>query len=101
MTTLVNYEIMTDEQLRIESDKYANILDSICPCDNAWDEAYREYFKIQEFRDERYRQNNQKSFDKFYNEHIKGKTWEEIDPDDWGFYSDWHKDMYGHRPRRI
>jgi hypothetical protein len=26
---------------------------------------------------------------------------EEIDPKAWDFYSDWHKDMYGYRPRTI
>ena len=64
-----------------------------------WDEAYAEYEKLSAILDERYREENQEKFNAFYAEHIEGKEWEDIDPEIWGFYSDWHKDMYGFRPR--
>lgn len=42
----------------------------------------------------------------YFKEHFEGKTWEEIRQDEelyecWGYYSDWHKDVYGYRPRAI
>lgn len=98
---MMNYNTMTDEELGNRMDKLGEILETICPCDDAWDEAYKEYFRLEAIRSERYREANQKSFDAFYEAHIKGKTWEEIDPEDWSWYSDWHKDMYGYRPRSI
>jgi hypothetical protein len=66
-----------------------------------WDDAYDEYCKLNIILDERYREENQSSFDAFYEKYIKGKSWEEIDPEDWSFYSDFHKDMFGFRPKRI
>lgn len=98
---MTNYNLMTNAELKNKIHELTNILDTVCPCDNAWDEAYREYSILNAILDERYREENQESFNKFYNEHIKGKTWEEIEPEDWSFYSDWHKDMYGYRPKHI
>ena len=66
-----------------------------------WHEYYTEYDRYSAVLDERYREENQSAFDAFYAEHIEGKSWEEIDPEAWDFYSDWHKDMYGFRPRHI
>ena len=42
----------------------------------------------------------------YFKEHFEGKSWEEIRQDEelydsWGYYSDWHKDVYGFRPRAI
>ena len=42
----------------------------------------------------------------YFNKNFLGKTWEEIRQDEelydcWGYYSDWHKDVYGFRPRAI
>ena len=94
MNTMTNTEI--NKRIRELSD----ILDGY-PVDKVWDEAYKEYCELTSILDERYREENQAKFDSFYEKHIKGKTWEEIDPDDWQFYSDWHKDMYGFRPKFI
>ena len=66
-----------------------------------WDTLYKEYVNLTDIMDERYRKRNQKEFDAFYERHIKGRTWEEIDPKAWDCYSDWHKDMYGFRPKGI
>ena len=71
------------------------------PLESVWNEAYKEYCELTAILDERYREENQASFDAFYAKHIEGKAWEEIDPEAWSFYSDWHKDMYGFRPKHI
>ena len=88
----------TDIQQRVR--ELSNILDGDCTSD-AWADAYIEYNDCNAVLDERYVEENQAAFDAFYAEHIEGKSWEEIDPEDWGFYSDWHKDMYGFRPKSI
>lgn len=66
-----------------------------------WDRLYKEYVNLTDIMDERYRERNQKEFDAFYEKHIKGRKWEEIDQEAWDCYSDWHKDMYGFRPKSI
>lgn len=35
----------------------------------------------------------------FFNEHIAGKSYDELDSDTWGEYSDMYKDVHGIRPR--
>lgn len=97
---MMNYNAMTDAELNERIRELSNILDGNCTTE-AWSEAYDEYCKARVVQDERYRERNQSAFDAFYAKHIEGKTWEEIDPEDWGFYSDWHKDMYGYRPRHV
>ena len=64
-----------------------------------WDKAYAEYSTLTAVLDERYREENRERFEAYYSEHIEGKSLSEIDPEVWDFYSDWHKDMYGFRPR--
>ena len=49
--------------------------------------------------DERYREENIEAFEKFFFKHIYAKEWNEIDLDILQSYSDWHKDMFGYRPR--
>lgn len=93
-------ESMTTERIKKRMDELAAFLES--PIDpEAWNEYYKEYSKLEYILNERYREENQADFDAFYEKHIKGKAWEEIDPEAWDFYSDWHKDMYGFRPRNI
>lgn len=100
MKTFEAIRAMTNEEIRQRVRELMNILD-MQMMDDAWDEAYKEYNRLNAVLDERYREENQADFDAFYTEHIKGKSWEEIDPEDWGFYSDWHKDVYGFRPKHI
>lgn len=88
----------TDIQQRVR--ELSNILDGD-PTTDAWDEAYKEYGRFNAVLDERYVEENQAAFDAFYAEHIEGRSWEEINPEDWDYYSDWHKDMYGFRPKSI
>ena len=90
---------MSDAELSTRANELSNAMWVVTGA--VWDDLYKEYININDILNERYRERNQSAFDAFYAEHIEGKSWEEIDPDDWGFYSDWHKDMYGYRPRHI
>ena len=49
---------------------------------------------------EEYRERELPEITKYFEEHIKGKSWEELDQDCWDWYSDWHKDVFGFRPRQ-
>lgn len=92
---------MTNAQLN-DCYKEANAkLESIWGGSNEWDEAYAYYCTITSIQDARYRESCQEEFDAFYHKHIEGRRWEDIDPDAFGTYSDWHKDMYGYRPKSL
>lgn len=94
-----NYRAMTDAELNERINELTVILNG--RVDDTWDVAYEEYNKIRAIQDARYRAANREAFEAFYEKHIKGKTWEEVDPDAFQTYSDWHKDMYGFRPRTL
>lgn len=93
------YNAMTTEEINKRITELSNILNGYVKGD--WDKAYKEYNELTFVLDERYRAENQTAFNAFYEKHIKGRTWEEIDQEAWDTYSDWHKDMYGYRPRAI
>ena len=40
----------------------------------------------------------QKEIREYFEEHIKGGDYE---PEEWGWYSDWHKDVFGYRPHAV
>ena len=92
-----NYRNMSDSEIKARINELTPILEGYT--DGNWSEAYNEYSKLNAVLDERYREKNQADFYAYYKEHIEGRTWEEIDDEHWSFYSDWHKDMYGYRPR--
>jgi hypothetical protein len=95
---MMNYNNMTTAEIKKCMDNLTTLLES--PIDpEAWHKYYEQYSELGAILDERYREENQSAFDAFYAKHIKGKRWEDIDPEAWDFYSDWHKDMYGYRPR--
>lgn len=100
MMTFEAIRSMSTDAIRQRVRELSDVLNGD-PTTNAWDEAYKEYGRLNAVLDDRYRAENQAEFDAFYAEHIEGKTWEEIDPEDWEYYSDWHKDMYGFRPHSI
>ena len=99
---MMSYQIttMSTEEIRNRIEELSKILESDCTTDD-WKIAYNEYAKLNVELDLRYVEENEDDFKRFYEQNIKGKTWEEIDPDLWDYYSDWHKDMYGYRPRTI
>lgn len=96
----MKYNQMTTTEINQKVRELSAILESF-PSDEVWDKTYREYCTLNAILDERYRVENQAEFDAFYREHIEGRSWSEINPDDWDYYSDWHKDMYGYRPMLI
>lgn len=60
-------------------------------CDDMWHHVYECYSRLTSIEDEEYREANIEKFREY-----EAKMNE---PDfDWGFYSDWHKDMFGYRP---
>lgn len=97
----MDYNKMTSKELNNRLTELSLILNRTSPSSDEWDKAYDEYNRLALVLDERYREENEVSFNAYYEEHIKGRTWEEIDPSHWDFYSDWHKDMYGYRPKSI
>ena len=95
------YNKMTNAEIRARLDELSEILENTLGTDEKWDKAYREYFNLNAILDERYREENQDAFNAFYEKNIKGKKFEEIPAETLDFYSDWHKDMYGYRPRHF
>lgn len=93
------YNTMTNAEINERIRELCVILDK--GNTDEWDDAYDEYIELNAILDERYREENQEAFDAFYAKHIQGKRREEIDDDTWSAYSDWHKDMYGFRPKFI
>lgn len=89
----------TTETIRTRVRELSEVLDGII--DDNWDTAYNEYCMLTAILDERYREETQEAFNAFYTEYIEGKSWEEISSEEWSYYSDWHKDMYGFRPKHI
>ena len=61
---------------------------------------YDEWADLYATEGEEYRERELPEITKYFEEHIKGKSWEEIDQDRWDWYSDWHKDVFGFRPRQ-
>ena len=61
---------------------------------------YDEWADLYATEREEYRERELLEITKYFEEHIKGKSWEEIDQDRWDWYSDWHKDVFGFRPRQ-
>lgn len=53
-----------------------------------------------------YRAENEPKIREVFHKYFEGKTWDEIRGDaelyeQWGSYSDWHKDVFGYRPHGI
>ena len=90
---------MTNEEINNRINELTKILNG--QINENWRKAYDEYCELSEEQNRRYRIENRSKFETYYEENIKGKTWDEIDSECWNFYSDWHKDMYGFRPKTI
>lgn len=61
---------------------------------------FGEWEKLSAIEQEEYAEKELPKITKYFEEYIKGKKWEDINPDTWDFYSDWHKDVFGFRPRQ-
>ena len=86
---------LTDKEITERLSQLSNLLDM----DIDWDKNYNEYCLLNVISDERYRARYLKQFEEFFYKHIYAKEWTEIDPEILDSYSDWHKDMFGYRPR--
>jgi hypothetical protein len=69
--------------------------------DDFTQQDYDEYCKLSSIQQDEYRQENEPKLKEYFEQHIKGKTWDEVNKDDFSFYSDWHKEVYGFRPRTL
>ena len=86
---------LTDKEINERIDELSKKLDM----DIDWDTNYAMYQLLNDILDERYRESNIVKFEEFFFKNIYGKEWEEVRGETWDFYSDWHKDMFGYRPR--
>lgn len=69
-------------------------------------ESNPEYFIGEVAEQEAYTRKNEPKLIAYWEKYFKGKTWEEVENDAtlysrFDFYSDWHKDVYGFRPRSL
>ena len=92
------YNVTEDDIRAMTQDERDALYNALCaildpqPCGEEWDDAYYVYCTLTNVWDEEYFEENIDAF-KAYEARMG-------EPDfDWGFYSDWHKDMYGFRPR--
>lgn len=67
----------------------------------AYEFAYESWCVLYELEDEEYYAENIDEFNRWEEEHILSRSYDEITAEDWGFYSDWHKDMFGYRPHGL
>ena len=81
---------MSKEERRTLRDSLNAILNTY-PEKEEWDATYRVYEELNYIEDEEYREENMADF--------RAYELKMNEPDfDWGWYSDWHKDMFGYRP---
>ena len=89
---------MSDEEIR----DAIRVLDShlqLHSNDELFSPIYAVYLSYITVEQERYISENEEEFNKFYVNNINGKRYDEIEPEMLDWYSDWHKDMFGYRPR--
>lgn len=87
---------MTQEQInRIEE------LENIMEVEGVANRAvYNEWEELCAIRDFEYRMKHEDDLKKFFDKYISGKSLNEISPENWDYYSDYHKEVYGFRPRQ-
>ena len=93
----MNIKVMTNKDINDRLEELRKVLDFALG--DEWDVAYDEYLVLSAELDARYRDENIDKFETFFFKNVYGKEWKDIDDDTWGFYSDWHKDMFGYRPK--
>lgn len=64
------------------------------------DDLYNEYCELNAILNEEYRRENEPKLIAFFEKYIKDKNLDDIDNECWDFYSDFHKDVYGFRPKQ-
>lgn len=86
---------LTDKEINQRLNELSKLLDMNVD----WEKNYDEYCMLNSISNERYRRSNIGQFEEFFFNKIQGKDYEEIDSETWDWYSDWHKDMFGYRPK--
>ena len=87
--------------IREEIANLHKVLNTI-PCGTKeWDRAYNRLIELEAKEQEEYRAENIDKLKAFYDEHIANRKWEEIEQEAWDWYSDYHKDVFGYRPRSL
>lgn len=66
--------------------------------EEARDAEERAYWARIEEEERAYYERNYKPFQAWAEEHIYNKCYDEITPEDYSLFSDWHKDLFGVRP---
>lgn len=61
---------------------------------------FEEWSDLNDLMNEEYFQEQFPALERFFNSYIKGRSIKEIEPKYWDTYSDWHKDVFGFRPRQ-
>ena len=69
-------------------------------------ETNPDWFINIEEEEDKYREENEPKVREIFEKYFQGRTWEEIKNNEelyerWGFYSDYHKDVFGYRPHDI
>ena len=61
---------------------------------------YDEWFNLNHLAHNEYVEAQLPELERYFNNYIKDKPFNEIEPERWDWYSDWHKDVFGFRPRQ-
>ena len=61
---------------------------------------YDEWFNLDRLAHSEYVEEQLPGLERYFNNYIKDKSFNEIEPERWDWYSDWHKDVFGFRPRQ-
>lgn len=87
----------TSEEINNRVRELSRILDTVMG--DEWDTAYEEYCMLNSILNQRYREENLEKFEAYFFKHIYAREPADIESEIWDFYSDWHKDMFGYRPK--
>lgn len=99
--TIAEVEVAPEEEVKALYNRISSVMDGAMYDAFGKERSHlieKWYWSLGAELDERFRKQTEPSLRQFYEEHIKDKARNEIDADDWSFYSDWHKDCYGYRP---
>ena len=61
---------------------------------------YDEWSTLNDMEHAEYAQEQLPELERYFNTYIKGKSVNELGIERWDLYSDWHKDVFGFRPRQ-
>ena len=86
---------------RKEIETLGRILETVPYTSEEWDKAYNRYCELRAKEQEEYKQENIDNLKRFYDVYIAGRDWKDIDQDAWDWYSDYHKDVFGYRPKTL